>query len=141
MGTTGSVLIVDDDPDNLEMVAAYLQLRGFTVATAQRGPEALTLAFASPPQVVLMDVGMPDMDGWEATRQLKADRRTKDAVILAVTGYAVAAYEAKSMEVGADGFVAKPFDIEALAAVIANILRTGRIANTARPIAPFLPTV
>ena len=108
------ILIVDDFPDGREVLATYLQFRGFSVAMASHGQEGLDLAFANPPALILMDLAMPGMDGWEATQILKDDPRTKDVLIVAVTARATGAEEARTRAVGADGFVVKPFDLDSL---------------------------
>ena len=122
------ILIVDDFPDGREVLATYLQFRGFSVAMASHGQEGLDLAFANPPALILMDLAMPGMDGWEATQILKNDARTKDVLIVAVTARAMGAEEARTRAVGADGFVVKPFDLVCFGDVIADILAQGRPA-------------
>src|SRR4029077_15271519 len=115
------ILVVDDFPDGREVLAECLQLRGFSVALAGAGQEALDLAFATTPALILMDLAMPGMDGWEATRILKADPRTKDVLIVAVTARATGTDEARTVAGGADGFVVKPFDLARFTDVIADI--------------------
>jgi two-component system, cell cycle response regulator DivK len=103
-----SVLIVDDFPDNREMYADFLGFAGFTVFMAANGKEALDQAFANRPDIVLMDLSLPGMDGWEATRRLKADPRTRDIPVVALTGHALAGHSQGAKEAGCDGFIAKP---------------------------------
>jgi len=122
------ILVVDDFPDGREVLAEYLQFRGFSVNVAGHGQEALDLAFATTPALILMDLAMPDMDGWEATRALKADPRTKDVLIVAVTARTMGTEEARTVAAGADGFVVKPFDLVKFADVIADIMAKGRPA-------------
>ena len=83
------VLLVDDYPDAREMYAEYLEFSGFDVVEASNGLEALERAIDATPDVILMDLSLPVMDGWEATRRLKADDRTKHIPVLAVTGHAL----------------------------------------------------
>ena len=116
------ILVVDDFPDGREVLAEYLQFRGFSVNVAGHGQEALDLAFATTPALILMDLAMPGMDGWEATRALKADSRTKDVLIVAVTARTMGTEEARTVAAGADGFVVKPFDLVKFADVIADIM-------------------
>ena len=122
------ILVVDDFPDGREVLAEYLQFRGFSVNVAGHGQEDLDLAFATTPALILMDLAMPDMDGWEATRALKADPRTKDVLIVAVTARTMGTEEARTVAAGADGFVVKPFDLVKFADVIADIMAKGRPA-------------
>src|SRR5437763_2551646 len=82
------VLLVDDYPDAREMYAEYLEFSGFDIVQAGNGVEAIEGALDSHPDVILMDLSLPVMDGWEATRRLKADERTSAIPVLAVTGHA-----------------------------------------------------
>ena len=84
------ILVVDDYQDAREMYAEYLQFSGFRVAEARNGNEALEQAFALKPDLILMDLSLPGMDGWEATRQLKSDERTRHIPVVALTGHALA---------------------------------------------------
>ena len=80
------ILVVDDYEDAREMYAEYLRFCGFRVAEARNGNEALEQAFTLMPDLILMDLSLPGMDGWEATRQLKADERTRNIPVVALTG-------------------------------------------------------
>jgi CheY-like chemotaxis protein len=102
------VLVVDDFLDAREMYAEYFAFAGFRVAEAANGAEAIQKAFALTPQVILMDLSMPGMDGWEATRRLKADRRTKNIPVIALTGHALAGFPESAKKAGCDAFVTKP---------------------------------
>jgi two-component system, cell cycle response regulator DivK len=102
------VLVVDDVAHGREIFAEYLEFRGFRVATAADGQEAIDQAFELHPDVILMDLSLPKVDGWEATRRLKADDRTRDIPIIALTAHALAAAHDKAMEVGCDAVVTKP---------------------------------
>ncbi len=102
------ILVVDDYQDAREMYAEYLQFSGFRVAEARNGIEALDQAFALQPDLILMDLSLPGMDGWEATRQLKADDRTKRIPIVALTGHALAGASDSARKAGCDSFVTKP---------------------------------
>jgi len=110
-----SVLVVDDFPDGREMVAEYLAFRGFTVIQASTGAEAIELARKHRPRLILMDLGMPGLDGWETTRQLKADARTKGCVIIALTAHALTSQHVTALNAGCDDVIAKPFDLATLA--------------------------
>ncbi len=102
------VLVVDDFEDNRVMYVEYLQFQGFSVAEAVNGAEALARAQELLPAVIIMDLSLPVMDGWEATRRLKADPRTASAVVIALTGHAEPAHAQKAREAGCDDFIAKP---------------------------------
>ncbi len=102
------VLIVDDVEHGREICSEYLAFRGFRVATAADGQEALDKAFELLPDVILMDLSLPKIDGWEATRRLKSDERTRDIPIVALTAHALASAHEKAMEAGCDSVVTKP---------------------------------
>src|SRR5215831_11587898 len=102
------ILVVDDYQDAREMYAEYLQYSGFRVAEAGTGNEALAKAFELKPDLILMDLSLPGMDGWEATRHLKADERTRHIPIIVLTGHAVAGNARDARKAGADAFLAKP---------------------------------
>jgi len=102
------ILVVDDYQDAREMYAEYLQFSGFRVAEARNGNEAVEQAFALKPDLILMDLSLPGMDGWEATRRLKADETTKHIPIVALTGHALAGASEGARRAGCDSFVTKP---------------------------------
>lgn len=102
------VLVVDDVAHGREIFAEYLEFRGFRVATAADGQEAIERAFELRPDVILMDLSLPRIDGWEATRRLKQDERTADIPIIALTAHALAAAHDKAKEVGCNAVVTKP---------------------------------
>ena len=102
------ILVVDDYEDAREMYAEYLRFCGFRVAEARNGNEALDQAFTLMPDLILMDLSLPGMDGWEATRQLKADTRTKAIPVVALTGHALAGASEGAKKAGCDSFVTKP---------------------------------
>jgi two-component system, cell cycle response regulator DivK len=106
--TTPLILVVDDYQDAREMYAEYLQFSGFRVAEARNGNEAVEQAFALKPDLILMDLSLPGMDGWEATRQLKSDERTRNIPVVALTGHALAGASEGAKKAGCDSFVTKP---------------------------------
>lgn len=102
------ILVVDDYQDAREMYAEYLQFSGFRVAEAKNGNEAVAQARSLKPDLILMDLSLPGMDGWEATRVLKADEATKHIPIVALTGHALAGASEGARKAGCDSFVTKP---------------------------------
>jgi len=102
------ILVVDDYQDAREMYAEYLQYSGFRVAEARNGNEAVTQARSLKPDLILMDLSLPGMDGWEATRVLKADEETRHIPIVALTGHALAGASEGARKAGCDSFVTKP---------------------------------
>ncbi len=116
------VLIVDDYRDAREMYAQYLAFSGFDVAEAADGAEAIRLAREKQPSIILMDLALPGMDGWEATRRLKADTRTKQIPVIALTGHALPGYSASARNAGCDGFISKPCLPETVVAELRRLL-------------------
>ena len=102
------VLLVDDYPDARDMYGEYLQFSGFEIVEATNGLEAIERALDSQPDVILMDLSLPVMDGWEAMRHLKADRRTAGIPVVALTGHALDGISDGAKQAGCDAFVTKP---------------------------------
>lgn len=116
------VLVVDDYPDAREMYTEYLEYSGFEVVQAANGMEALEKAVEHTPDIILMDLSLPVMDGWEATRRLKADHRTAGIPVVALTGHALAGISEGARKAGCDAFVTKPCLPEDLVKEIRRIL-------------------
>lgn len=116
------VLVVEDYQDAREMYAAYLQFSGFEVAEATNGIEAIEKAQRLMPDIILMDLALPRMDGWEATRRLKSDERTSKIPVVALTGHALAGHAEGARQAGCDAFVTKPCLPDALVAEIRRLL-------------------
>jgi two-component system, cell cycle response regulator DivK len=116
------VLLVEDFADAREMYRDYLEFSGFRVETAADGREAIEKARAHRPDLVLMDLSLPGIDGWEATRTLKADPRTADLPILALSAHAMGPEGRRAEEAGCDGFIAKPCLPHELVAEVARFL-------------------
>ena len=125
MSKKPSVLVVDDYLDGREMVAEYLAFRGFVVCEASDGIEALELARRIQPEIVLMDLRMPGMDGWEATRRLKRDPKTRHIPVVALTAHALTPEINTARQAGCDAVIAKPCDINVLADALLKMLKKG----------------
>jgi len=117
------VLIVDDYQDAREMYAEYLEFSGFRVAEARNGQEAVEQAFALRPSVILMDLSLPIMDGWEATRRLKGDDRTRAIPVVALTGHALDGHSREAQDAGCDAYVTKPCLPDALVREVRRVLK------------------
>jgi two-component system cell cycle response regulator DivK len=126
------VLLVDDYPDAREMYTEYLEFSGFEVVAASNGKEALQRAVDAAPDIILMDLSLPVMDGWEATRRLKADRRTASIPVVALTGHALAGTSEGAKKAGCDAFVTKPCLPEDLVREIRKILAGRPPSSTKR---------
>ena len=118
------ILVVDDYQDAREMYAEYLQFSGFRVAEARNGNEAVAQAFSLRPDLIRMDLSLPGMDGWEATRVLKADERTKHIPVVALTGHALAGASEGARKAGCDSFVTKPCLPDDLVVEVRRMLET-----------------
>jgi two-component system cell cycle response regulator DivK len=124
------VLLVDDYPDAREMYSEYLQFSGFDVVEAANGIEALEHALEAAPDIILMDLSLPVMDGWEATRRLKSDNRTAGIPVVALTGHALAGISEGAKKAGCDAFVTKPCLPEDLVKEIRKVLERGSASIT-----------
>ena len=116
------ILIVEDNEDNRLIYASFLEHVGYRVLEATDGLTALTMTRGEQPDLVLMDVSIPGIDGWEATRQLKADPATREIPIIALTAHALAEDRQRASEAGCDGYLAKPIEPRAVVAEVARIL-------------------
>jgi two-component system cell cycle response regulator DivK len=116
------ILIVDDNAANLKLARVLLKGEGYDVRTAADAEEALEVLREFRPRLILTDLQMPGMDGFELTRRLKADPRLQGVIVLALTAYAMKGDEARARAAGCDGYVAKPIDTRGLPGVIAAYL-------------------
>jgi two-component system cell cycle response regulator DivK len=117
-----AILVVDDNPVNLKLLRITLTVAGYEVRTAIDAEQALSVLESFRPKLILMDIQLPGMDGLELTKRLKADPATRDAVILAVTAYAMKGDSERAMAAGCDGYVSKPIDTRTLAETVATYL-------------------
>jgi two-component system cell cycle response regulator DivK len=123
-GVKPLVLVVDDYQDAREMYAEYLEFSGFRTVQAKDGAEALDKAFSLLPDVILMDLSLPVIDGWEATKRLKGDERTRSIPVVALTGHALTDQPGGVEAVGCDSFVIKPCLPDALVEEVKRVLST-----------------
>jgi CheY-like chemotaxis protein len=123
------VLYVEDNEDNVYMLKMRLELlEDFEVLTAEDGENGCAMALSERPDIILMDLEMPRVDGWEATRRLKDDPRTRDIPIIALSAHALAGEREKALAAGCDEFDTKPIEFERLVATLRRVLgaRGGR---------------
>ncbi|MET0403504.1 MAG: response regulator [Cystobacter sp.] len=116
-------LVVDDYDDAREMYAEYLEFLGYEVETARNGQEAVDRARESHPDVILMDLSLPVVSGWEATQQLKSDAATRDIPVMALTGHVFDEASDRARDAGCDDFVPKPALPATVATRIQALLR------------------
>lgn len=122
------VLVVDDFAAARHMYGHFLTSSGFRVEEAQGGPEAIEKGLALRPDLILMDLAMPGMDGWEAIRRLKSHARTKNSRIVVITGMAHAGGAKKAKQAGCDAYLLKPCLPESLLGVVRSLLGRARPA-------------
>jgi CheY-like chemotaxis protein len=108
---TWRVLVVDDEPDNLEVVAETLEFHGVSVKTAKDGLDGLSVMKEFKPNLILLDLSMPKMNGWEARTHIKADASTAHVPIIALTAHAMAGDAERALAAGFDGYMIKPVNI------------------------------
>jgi two-component system, cell cycle response regulator DivK len=116
------ILLVEDNEMNRDMLSRRLQRKGFTVVTAHDGEQGHLLALSENPDIILMDISLPVMDGWEITRLLKANHATRHIPIIALTAHALVTDRTKAFEVGFDDYDTKPVEFARLSEKIENLL-------------------
>lgn len=124
------VLIVEDEKNILKVVAYNLEREGYQTASAKDGLEALAAARKEPPDLIVLDLMLPKLDGLEVCRQLKADPKTARVPIIMLTAKTQEADRVVGLELGADDYVAKPFSVRELAARVKAVLRRGQAAES-----------
>ena len=116
------ILLVEDNEMNREMLSRRLSRRGFEVSTATNGQASIEMAASQQPDLILMDLSLPVVDGWDATRRLKANPATRRIPVLALTAHAMDGEREKSLAAGCDEFDTKPIDIDRLLLKIWSLL-------------------
>jgi two-component system cell cycle response regulator DivK len=126
------ILVVDDDPNSRKIIELMLLSQGYSLLFAENGREAVAKAVESTPDLILMDVLMPIMNGHEATRLIKADVRTQAIPIVALTALAFASDRQEALAVGCDGYLSKPFTRRELLEVVGRYLPPENAATSSR---------
>ena len=116
------ILLVEDNEMNRDMLSRRLQRKGHEIAMAVDGAQGVEMARAQTPDIILMDMSLPVIDGWEATRQLKADDATRPIPIIALTAHAMAGDQEKAFDAGCDDYDTKPVELSRLLAKIDALL-------------------
>jgi CheY-like chemotaxis protein len=131
--TPSLILVVEDYDDAREMYVEYLTFTGFRVESATNGLEAIEMTQRLMPDLVLMDLALPKLDGWEATRRLKSDPATAHIPVIALTGHALAGHAERAREAGCDSFITKPCVPDELVAEISRVLGISSPAGMPAP--------
>ena len=127
------ILVVDDNAANVRLVSFLLRARGYDVRAASDAHEARAAIDEQVPNLVLMDIQLPEIDGLALTRELRADPRTRDVCIVAVTAYAMRGDEEKAIAAGCDGYITKPIDTRSLPSTLERYLaRSSRARQEAK---------
>ena len=116
------ILIVEDNPVNLELFQDLIELEGYEVVSAITGREAIEKAKREMPDIILMDIQLPGMDGWEATTILKKTPETKDIPIIALTAHAMEGDKGKAFDLGCDSYISKPINTRTFISDIKKVL-------------------
>lgn len=117
------VLLVEDNLDNFEMVRFLLERADYTVVGARTGREAVTAAQEHKPDVILMDLSLPEMDGWEAAREIKSDPGVAGIPLIALTAHTLPGDRQKAMEAGFDNYISKPINVPAFYDIVNAVLK------------------
>lgn len=136
--TSPTVLLVEDNEDNRIVFSTVLQHFGYEVSQAVTGDEGLALAQSNPPDVILMDISVPGIDGFELTRRLRGFQSTASIPIIALTAHALASDKRKAMEAGCDDFLTKPCEPKRVVETVRRWLASGRKATNGNQV-PLIP--
>jgi CheY-like chemotaxis protein len=123
---TRHILVVDDNPINLKLASEVLLAGGYTVDAAVDAEHAQRLLDTSCPDLILMDIALPGMDGLSLTRMIKADPRLRHVPVVALTAYAMRGDDLKASEAGCEGYITKPIDTRALVAQVTSLIDAAR---------------
>lgn len=127
------ILLVEDNEMNRDMLSRRLERRGYQVALAIDGESGVEMARIEPPDLVLMDMSLPVLDGWEATRRLKSQPATRHVPIIALTAHAMSSDRDKALDAGCDDYDTKPVELPRLLIKIEALLSRGGSAIAAQP--------
>ena len=127
------ILLVEDNEMNRDMLSRRLQRKGYQVVLALDGQSGVEMTQAEGPDLVLMDMSLPVLDGWEATRRLKADAATQQIPVIALTAHAMSSDREKALEAGCDDYDTKPVELPRLLAKIEALLSGGKMASAGKP--------
>ena len=116
------ILIVEDNEMNRDMLSRRLQRKGFDIVMAEDGQKGVDMSKSENPDIILMDLSLPVMDGWQATSTIKADQNTKDIPIIVLTAHAMAGDREKALEAGADEYDTKPIEFKRLLGKIKDFI-------------------
>lgn len=127
------ILVVDDSADNVAMLSLDLQQQGYRVVTATNGEEAITVATSTLPNLILMDISMPRLDGLGATRRIRETESLRDVPVIAVTAFGTEGFQRAAYDVGVSGYLTKPIDFGRMHQLVAGLLAPRGSGRLIRP--------
>jgi len=127
------ILVVDDSADNVAMLSLDLQQQGYRVVTATNGEEAITVATSTLPNLILMDISMPTLDGLGATRRIREKEALRDVPVIAVTAFGTEGFQRAAYDVGVSGYLTKPIDFGRMHQLVAGLLAPRGSGSLIRP--------
>ena len=116
------ILVVDDSADNVAMISIDLQQQGYRVVTASNGEDAVTVATQMLPNLILMDINLPTLDGLGATRRIRENESLRDVPVVAITAFGTEGFQRAAYDAGVSGYLTKPFDLDRMHQLIARLL-------------------
>jgi CheY-like chemotaxis protein len=123
------ILIVDDSADNLAMISLDLQQQNYRVVTASNGEDAIKIAAQTNPNLILMDINLPELDGLAATRRIREIESLREVPVVAVTAFGTEGFQRAAYDVGIEGYLTKPLDLDRMHQLIARLLSPGESGN------------
>lgn len=125
------ILVVDDSPDNLAVISLYLQHQGYRVVTANNGEDGVAVATQMLPNLILMDINLPTLDGLGATRRIRETEALRDTPVVAITAFGTEGFQRAAYDVGVAGYLTKPIDLDRMHQLIARLLSPTGSGNLA----------
>jgi CheY-like chemotaxis protein len=125
------ILVADDSADTVTMISLFLQQEGYRVVTASNGEDAIQVAARTMPNLILMDISMPTLDGFGATRRIRDDATLRDIPIIAVTAFSTEGFQRAAYDVGVSGYLTKPVDLDRMCHLIRRLLSPSGSGNLA----------
>ena len=132
--TKSKILVIEDDQDLAEMLNAYLRVQGYEVVTTNWGEDGIALAQTSRPDLLILDIRLPDIDGFDVARRLRSDRKTSDIPIIFLTEKRERSDKLAGLELGADDYITKPFDVQEMRLRVRNVLKRSKQDTLTNPV-------
>ena len=132
--TKSKILVIEDDQDLAEMLNAYLRVQGYEVVVMNWGEDGISAAQTSRPDLLILDIRLPDIDGFEVARRLRADRKTSDIPIIFLTEKRERSDKLAGLELGADDYITKPFDVQEMRLRVRNVLKRSKQDSLTNPV-------